>query len=235
MADPWFKFYPSDWLGGTRGLTAAETGIYVTLIAMMYERRAPIDMDMTRLARLCGCPAGSFKRAMEGLIEAGKIIRTERGLWNTRVEIEIQDREVASRNGSDAAQSRWRKGKEKAEQNQSCDDASASSAQCEIDAMPEARSQKEDSDANASDGEAVDFAKQLFDRGVQFLGKHGTPEVKARRMIGLWRKDHPDPEIFDAFSACSRAGAVDPIPWITARLGGAKVDIRAMMKEIGNA
>ena len=37
VADPWFKFYPSDWLGGTRGLTAEETGVYITMIAMMYE------------------------------------------------------------------------------------------------------------------------------------------------------------------------------------------------------
>jgi hypothetical protein len=78
--------------------------------------------------------------------------------------------------------------------------------------------EKEDSDANASDGDAVDFAKAVFDRGVSFLVRHGQKERDARSVIGRWRKDHPDREIFDAFSACSKAGAVDPIPWITARL-----------------
>lgn len=30
---PWFKFYPSDWLAGTRGLTATESGVFVRLVA----------------------------------------------------------------------------------------------------------------------------------------------------------------------------------------------------------
>jgi hypothetical protein len=40
----------------------------------------------------------------------------------------------------------------------------------------------------------------------------------ARSFIGKLRKDHSDAEIFAAFSECSKAGAVDPIPWITRRL-----------------
>lgn len=35
--------YPSDWLAGTRGLTPAETGIYITLVCMMYERQADLS------------------------------------------------------------------------------------------------------------------------------------------------------------------------------------------------
>ena len=34
---PWIKFYPSDWLAGTRGMSATEAGVYINLIAMMYE------------------------------------------------------------------------------------------------------------------------------------------------------------------------------------------------------
>ncbi len=47
-------FYPSDWLAGTRGLSDAETGVYITLIARMYEMAGPIERDDNRLARLCG-------------------------------------------------------------------------------------------------------------------------------------------------------------------------------------
>lgn len=76
------------------------------------------------------------------------------------------------------------------------------------------------SETNVSDGEAVDFAKALFERGVGFLGRHGTAEKQARALIGRWRKEHDDREVFDAFAACSKAGAVDPVPWITAALQG---------------
>jgi hypothetical protein len=75
-----------------------------------------------------------------------------------------------------------------------------------------------DSEAKASDA-SVDFAKQLFDRGVVFLSRHGTPDKQARTLIGKWRKAYQDTDIFDAFTACSKEGATDPIPWIAARLG----------------
>lgn len=71
---------------------------------------------------------------------------------------------------------------------------------------------------SAVNGMGEDFAKQLFDRAVVFLGKHGTEERQARSFVGKLRKDHPDAEIFEAFTACGKAGAVDPIPWITARM-----------------
>jgi hypothetical protein len=80
------------------------------------------------------------------------------------------------------------------------------------------KNREEYSVANATDGVAVDFAKAIFDRGVKFLCNHGVKEAHARSVIGKWRKEHPDREIFDAFAECSKAGAVDPIPWITARL-----------------
>ena len=47
-------FYPSDWLAGTRGLSDSETGVYITLIARMYEMAGPIERDDDRLSRLCG-------------------------------------------------------------------------------------------------------------------------------------------------------------------------------------
>lgn len=50
-------------------------------------------------------------------------------------------------------------------------------------------------DAVASGGQAagqdVPLSKQLFDSGVAFLGKFGTPAPKARKLIGRWRKCHP--------------------------------------------
>lgn len=78
------------------------------------------------------------------------------------------------------------------------------------------------SDAGASEAAPEDdFAKQLFDRGVAYLARHGHTERQARSVIGRWRKDHSDRDVFDAFAGCAKAGAVDPVPWITAALARA--------------
>lgn len=90
--NPFFQFYPSDWLAGTRGLTSSETGVYITLIALMYEANGPIQFDEKRLARLCGATAAAFKKAVDGLVETGKLSVSEDGIFNRRVQIEIEKR-----------------------------------------------------------------------------------------------------------------------------------------------
>lgn len=142
MADPWMKFYASDWLAGTRGLSLQETGLYITLIAMMYEKGAPIDMPDARLSRLCGSTPAAFKKALEGLLDAGKLERSEKGIWNKRVAKEIQKREKKSSSSRESANERW----EKTKQKQRSLDANASEAQCERDAS---RSQIPDTRSNA--------------------------------------------------------------------------------------
>lgn len=110
MSDmPWIRFFPSDWLAGTRGMSAAETGIYITLIATMYERGEPVPEDHSRLARLCGASNSVFKKALETLIEEGKIERVEGGIWNNRVGKENAFRAEKSELGARAASARWDK------------------------------------------------------------------------------------------------------------------------------
>lgn len=77
-----------------------------------------------------------------------------------------------------------------------------------------------DSEAEASGSFAADPVKAIFDAGIQVLTGTGTPERQARAFLGKLRKDHPgqDGEILLAIMDCGKAGAVDPIPWITARL-----------------
>lgn len=105
--------YPSDWLAGTRGLTPAETGVYITLVCMMYERQAPLPFDHARLARMCNCPAGTFKKILAVLLDERKVIETPEGLWQRRVETEIAAAkgaiEEASERGRKAVNARWAK------------------------------------------------------------------------------------------------------------------------------
>lgn len=88
---------------------------------------------------------------------------------------------------------------------------------------PKPEPKPKDSEAIASGSFAadeVDPVKAVFDAGIQVLTKAGTPERQARTFLGKLRKDNPgqDGLILAAIMDCGRAGAVDPIPWITARL-----------------
>lgn len=103
-------FYPSDWLAGTRGLSDAETGIYITLIARMYEMAGPIERDDDRLTRLCGSKSKpAFVKALNYLIDEGKITETDAGLFNDRVQEEIEKVTSISSKARSAAEARWKK------------------------------------------------------------------------------------------------------------------------------
>lgn len=130
MSDPWFRFFPSDWISGVSGLSAAERGVYVTLLAIMYDHGAPIGRDDARLSRQCGLPKAGFVRALDGLISTGKIIVEDGCLWNSRVKTELTERENRKLTASSNAKSRWQNNEGKQHNN----DATASNLQCENDA-----------------------------------------------------------------------------------------------------
>jgi len=117
-------FYPSDWLAGTRGMTDAETGVYITLISRIYEMAGPIERDDNRLYRLCGSKSKiSFLKSLDYLISEGKILETENGLYNEKASKVIQEVIEKSSKAKAAAQSRWGRKHNKIN---SCDYADAS-------------------------------------------------------------------------------------------------------------
>jgi uncharacterized protein YdaU (DUF1376 family) len=138
MSDtPWVKFFSSDWLGGTSGLTAAERGVYITLCALMYEHDGPIALDEGRLARRCGCPKASFRKILAALVDEEKIILADGHLTNPKCEKEISDRAKRSEKARAVAHQRWNAQSEKTQQKQRGENASAMLAQCEPEPEPD--------------------------------------------------------------------------------------------------
>ena len=165
IKQPYVRFYPSDWLAGTRGMTAHETGIYITLIALMYEKCEPLYSDYKRLSRICGCGHSVFKKAIKILIDDGKIIVINDSLWNNRVEKEFSFRQEKSKKAKNSAQKRW-DNSEKSEEKQQSDNANAPVKHCSGDAIPyskcqkpykEEKTKKEESPNRQGDG--IDFSK----------------------------------------------------------------------------
>jgi uncharacterized protein YdaU (DUF1376 family) len=118
MSDPWFRFFPSDWMAGVSGLSAGERGVYISLIALMYDQNGPVPRDDARLARQCGLPKVGFIRAVAALIAVGKLIEKDGLLFNERAKNELSERENRKLTASRAINSRW----QKHEQNQQSSD-----------------------------------------------------------------------------------------------------------------
>lgn len=208
---PFLPLWVADFLAKTTDLDARETGAYMLILMALWTHGGSLPDDHRKLQRVarCGRDWPKVWGAIEHYFE-----RDDGKIAQPRLTEELQKvaakREVNSNNGA-------RGGRAKAMKNKKPGLANATNSL----KQPEPECTVE---ANAStDGGAVesqDFAKQLFDRGVAFLGRHGTPERQARSVIGKWRKAYTDTDIFGAFTECSRQGAVDPIPWITAALSG---------------
>jgi uncharacterized protein YdaU (DUF1376 family) len=84
---PFIKFYPSDFLAGTSGMSPAERGIYITLLCLIYEADGPIALDETRLARRCGAPRNVFSRLLGALVMDGKLTLEDGFLSNRRASV----------------------------------------------------------------------------------------------------------------------------------------------------
>lgn len=216
MSDAWCKFYPSDWLAGTRGLTMAEAGLYITMIMMMYEKGAPIDDDHTALARLAGAPKAAFARALQTLLRSGKIIETDDGLWSRRVEKELKTRAHKAKVASQSASARWQKGEEK----QRGPDANASNSQCETDAT---RNQKPDTRVPTSSDEASPVPEDdrtiLFREGLNFVKSRGIPEKQARSLFGKCLQLCGDDAtaVLEAVREAYRTRPAELQPWLLGR------------------
>ncbi|WP_375646613.1 YdaU family protein [Bartonella sp. TT29SHDZB] len=90
-AMPWIRFHLYDWISGTDGMTLEQRGAYMTLLVRMYDKKAPIKEDFETLARACNCSQKKFAAIVEYLMRNDKLVETDNGLWNTRVEEELND------------------------------------------------------------------------------------------------------------------------------------------------
>lgn len=210
---PYFNFYPADFMNGVRGLTAQEVGVYTMILCRIYEESGPVEYHPRRLSTYCGMREATFVAVVEKLVDLDKLQLVDGMLSNRRAEGEIAKRadglKIASKAGKASA--------EKRQQNQRQDATPVQQAFNHTDTDTDKYSVAKATEADCLDAPA-DLSKDLFERGVKFLSRHGIGEQKARSIIGKWRKDHPDAEILSAFMDCAKSGAIDPIPWITARL-----------------
>ena len=219
----YYKMDPAAWDFGTAGLSLEEEAAYLRIINAIHKHDQPIPDNDRVLAGMFRCSTRKARALLNALIEAGKV-RIEGGrIINDKAISDIVQRGFVSGSRAESGAKGGRKRAENAAKSLENNEPAQAIASSRIEEnridIPEANA----SGREASEDEPFeDFSKQVFDRAVMFLGRHNVPEKQARALVGKWRKSHDDRAIFDAFAACSKAGAVDPVPWITARLGAAE-------------
>lgn len=216
MSD-FYKMDPAAWDFGTAELSLEEEAAYLRIVNAIHKHRGPVPNNDRVLAGLFRVSTRKARALVDALCDAGKITIEGGRITNERAISDLVQRGFVS---SSRAESGAKGGRTRAENaakaliNNDPKQANASTR--------EEKRREENTVAKATDGEAVDpqgdLAKELFERGVTFLSRHGVKEAQARSIIGRWRKDHQDADILSAFMDCAKSGAIDPIPWITARL-----------------
>lgn len=148
---PWVKWFPGDFLNGVVELEPNELAAYVIVLNLIYDQGGPIKADIERLAKRCRMRPTSFRKAIDELVEAGKLTLEGGLLSNRRAEKLIETREKVSEKSAESSNRRWKNQGGNSNKNNAPGDADAMPTQCEGNAMPEARSQKPDRiEANAS-------------------------------------------------------------------------------------
>lgn len=215
-----YKMDPALWDVRTSNLTLEQEAAYLRIVNAIHKHKSPIPDNDRVLSGMFRVSTRKARALVNALIDAGKIASQGGHLTNDRAVSDLVHRGFVSvsmaENGAKGGRTRAENAANPLENNNQ-HQATAS--------YREEESRGEYTVAKATDGNAVDlplpdddFAEQIWSRGLAYLVRKGIAQAKARTFIGKLRRDHTDPEIFKAFSECSKAGAVDPIPWITKAL-----------------
>jgi uncharacterized protein YdaU (DUF1376 family) len=208
--NPYFQFYPADFMNGVRGLSAQEVGVYTMLLCRIYEEDGPVEYHIRRLATYCGMRDATFEKVVETLVDLGKITLSEGRLSNPRAEAEISKRahglEIASRAGKISA--------EKRQQNQQQNATTVEPAFNHTDTDTEVSKSSEAKASGVADAPPPDPDKIMFDAGVALLRSAGKPDGQARSLLGRWRKTYGTEAVISALGKAKREGAIDPVSFI---------------------
>lgn len=222
---PYHKRYHGDALTGFMALTLEERGAYQTLLDMMYDRGGPLIDNERLLAGYMNCSVRKWVQLRQILIQKGKITINRDGMiCNNRARKEIENQSKTHRKlieaGSKGGRTRAENDKKDNENNET---GQASLKLGSSDPQANARgsrNQKPDSSDTNVSGETpaeIDPVKAMFDAGVGLLTGAGVPDKQARSLIGKWRAQVGDDEVWLAIGEAQAARISDPVPWLTKR------------------
>ena len=117
----WFPFYHANWRDGTRGMTPAQKGIYIDIIAELYDCENALELERKEnpitgklekycfktLARRFNTRTDFLEKRVNELIKMKKISIIAGYITQKKVGEEIHKREMISTRKRENAQKRW--------------------------------------------------------------------------------------------------------------------------------
>ena len=130
---PWMKFFPTDYLADTRGLSPSDKGIWMDLICFAWDspKRGQISADKDTFCRMLGCSMEELNHSFVTFMSRGVCQVSENGHGDVTVISRRMSREEKERESA-----RLRKQREREKEN-----VTVQSRECPPD-MPEAICQK---------------------------------------------------------------------------------------------
>lgn len=218
VADPWLKFYTSDWRSdpALKICSLAARGLWIEIICLMHEAHpyghlllngnSPTD---AQLGVLVGAPPEQITEILGELESAGVFSRTRAGVIYSRKLTRMAKKAATARiNGRRGGNPKL--GKER--EIQPSDKGKVKGG--DKPQKPEAR--KSSVEAKASPGATAppDPVKIMFDSGRSLLMAAGKSSDAAGKLLGKWRSDHGPEAVIAALGKAQREGAIDPVSFI---------------------
>ncbi len=195
----YIPFYPSDWLTGVADMTPVEAGIYINILAMIYDLGGPIKADHARLARRMNCSKSTFTATVIGLCAAKKLIVKDGLITNERAQIELEKRSKKRDSASASANERWAKNEAKSNDG-SCERiANASETQCYLELQLEKKKEQSKTDELPP---AQTPSEGAFKQAVAAQSKLGRSRLKKATAWSLWQrlsKQHGEDRLLAAY------------------------------------
>lgn len=186
MTQPWHKRYHSDALSGFMSLTLEERGAYQTILDLLYDRGEPLADSDRMLAGYFNVSLRKARALVEILIEKDKLYRTFEGrLSNRRFEKEALSAQKAADFARNSGQIGGKKRARNFAENQKKSNKNREICQAPLQAIPEARSQKESPSLQRRASPPAQTREEPPDRAA--LGARSSPtlDLKAIRAACL--------------------------------------------------
>lgn len=145
---PFFKCYPSDFLNGISDMSPNQITVYTVVIMRLYDEDGAIEDSPRKIARRCNMRLPACEKALNQLVEDGKLVRSGGKLLHERVTEEIAKRHERNTKQTRNAHKRWHEGDENPNKNN--DGTENRHSQTDAKPMPtrsqklETRNQKEE-------------------------------------------------------------------------------------------
>ena len=169
MSNPWYPWYPGDYLRDTQKLSVEEHGCYFLLLNHYYANGQPLDGDLKRIYQICGTRTAKEKSAAEFVLKT--YFELAHGQYrNKRADRELarraEWRERLSQSGRRGAEAKW---KRYAEANGQANGPAL--------ACPQPHPHKLSQDSLVAGG----VSESLFDTGKVAIARSATQSVARKR------------------------------------------------------